>query len=158
MVDGRPTILIVDDDAAVTMSLRDLLLVQADYRIVTHTSVREALSAAGSFTVDLVISDYLMPEMDGITFLSRFKEIQPQTVQVLLAGNAERGKAIRAIRSADLYDCLEKPWDNDHLVTVVRNGIEKRFLLRALEIKTAELDRANSNLKSIRAELIKAFM
>jgi DNA-binding NarL/FixJ family response regulator len=67
--------MIVDDEAPVTMSLRDLFLVQADFRIVTHTSARAALSAAGTLAVDLVISDYRMPEMDGATFLSRFKEI-----------------------------------------------------------------------------------
>jgi len=108
--------------------------------------------------VDLVISDYLMPELDGITFLSRLREIQPQTVRVLLTGYADKENAIRAINSVGLYQYIEKPWDNEKLLIVVKNGIEKRALLRALEIKIAELDEAHSNLKSIQTELIKAFM
>jgi len=156
--DNRPTLMIVDDEAPVTMSLRDLFLVQADYRIVTHASARAALAAAGLLTVDLVISDYRMPEMDGATFLSRFKEIQPHAILVLMAEGADREKAIRAINPADLYHCIEKPWDHDHLLKVVSNGLEKRALLRALEAKTEELNQANSRLKSIQTELIKAFI
>ena len=158
MDDNRPTVMIVDDEAPVTMSLRDLFLVQADFRIVTHTSARAALSAAGTLAVDLVISDYRMPEMDGATFLSRFKEIQPHAILVLMAEAADKEKAIRAINPADLYHWVEKPWDHDHLLKVVRNGLEKRALLRALEAKNEELNQANSKLKSIQTELVKAFV
>jgi len=154
----KPTVLIVDDEELVTISLRNLFILQSDYNVVTHTSPGEALSAARSFPVDLVISDYLMPELDGITFLSRLREIQPQTVRVLLTGYADKENAIRAINSVGLYQYIEKPWDNEKLLIVVKNGIEKRALLRALEIKIAELDEAHSNLKSIQTELIKAFM
>ncbi len=99
-----------------------------------------------------------MPEMDGIAFLSRLKEIQPQTIRVLLTGYADKENAIRAINSVGLYQYIEKPWDNDSLLIVVKNGLEKRALLRALEKKISELDEAHSSLKSIRTELIKAFM
>jgi response regulator RpfG family c-di-GMP phosphodiesterase len=154
----RPRLLIVDDEELVTKSLRNLFLLQSDYEVVTHTSAREALIAAGSLPIDLVISDYLMPEMDGITFLSRLKEIQPQTVRILLTGYADKENAIRAINTVGLYQYIEKPWDNDKLLIVVKNGLEKRALLRALETKIAELDEAHSSLKSIQTELIKAFM
>jgi response regulator RpfG family c-di-GMP phosphodiesterase len=125
---------------------------------VTHTSPSKALSALDSLTVDLVISDYLMPELDGITFLSKLREIQPQTIRVLLTGYADKENAIRAINTVGLYQYIEKPWDNEKLLVVVRNGLEKRALVRALEDKIAELDKAHLNLKSIQTELIKAFM
>ena len=154
----RPTVLIVDDEELVTVSLRNLFLLQSDYRVVTHTSPLAALAAAKGTPVDLVITDYLMPEMDGITFLSRLREIQPQAIRVLLTGYADKENAIRAINSVGLYQYIEKPWDNDHLLVVIRNGLEKRALIRALEDKIAELDEANLSLKSIHTELIKAFM
>jgi response regulator RpfG family c-di-GMP phosphodiesterase len=156
--DYRPRLLIVDDEELVTKSLRNLFLLQSDYEVVTHTSAREALVTAGSLPIDLVITDYLMPEMDGITFLSRLKEIQPQTVRVLLTGYADKENAIRAINTVGLYHYIEKPWDNDTLLIVVKNGLEKRALVRALESKIAELDEAHFSLKSIQTELIKAFM
>lgn len=154
----RPILLIVDDEELVTKSLRNLFLLQSDYEIITHTSARDALSTAASVSIDLVISDYLMPEMDGITFLSRLKEMQPQTIRVLLTGYADKENAIQAINSVGLYQYIEKPWDNDSLLVVVKNGLEKRALLRALENKIAELDEAHVSLKSIQTELIKAFM
>ena len=154
----RPTVLIVDDEELVTKSLRNLFQLQSDYKIVTHTSPSKALSALDSLTVDLVISDYLMPELDGITFLSKLREIQPQTIRVLLTGYADKENAIRAINTVGLYQYIEKPWDNEKLLVVVRNGLEKRALVRALEDKIAELDEAHLNLKSIQTELIKAFM
>jgi response regulator RpfG family c-di-GMP phosphodiesterase len=154
----RPTLLIVDDEELVTKSLRNLFLLQSNYKIITYTSTGDALSAATTVPIDLVITDYLMPEMDGITFLSRFKEIQPQTIRVLLTGYADKENAIRAINSVGLYQYIEKPWDNDKLLVVVKNGLEKRALIRALENKIAELDAAHFSLKSIQTELIKAFM
>jgi response regulator RpfG family c-di-GMP phosphodiesterase len=158
MDDHQPTILIVADEKLVTISLQNLFLQQSDYEVITRTSAREALSVAGDLPVDLVISDYLMPEMDGITFLSRLKEIQPHIVRVLLTGCADKEKAIRATHSVGLYQYIEKPWDNDNLLMVVRNGLEKRALHRALERKFAELDQAHLSLRSIQTELVRAFM
>ena len=158
MDDYRPTLLIVDDEELVTMALRNLFRLQSGYNVITHTSPRDALSQGGSTGVDLVISDYLMPEMDGISFLARFKEIQPQSIRVLLTGYADKENAIRAINSVGLYQYIEKPWDNDDLLILVKNGLEKRALLRTLETKIAELDQAHSSLKSIQTELIRAFM
>ena len=154
----RPRIIIVDDEELVTRSLRNLFLLQSDYEILTHTSAREALAVAENLPIDLVITDYLMPEMDGITFLSNLKQVQPQAIRVLLTGYADKENAIRAINSVGLYQYLEKPWDNDHLLMVVKNGLEKRALIRALESKIAELDEAHISLKAIQNELIKAFM
>ena len=154
----RPTLLLLDDEEMVTTSLRNLFRLQSNYKILTYNSPEKALADAPHNPVDLVITDYLMPVMDGITFLSRFKDVQPQAVRVLLTGYADKENAIKAINTVGLYQYIEKPWDNEHLLMVVKNGIEKRLLIRALEKKIAELDQAHSNLKSIQTELIKAFM
>ncbi len=71
---------------------------------------------------------------------------------------ADKENAIPAISSVRPYRYIKKPGYNDSLLIVVKNGIEKRALLRALEKKIAELDEAHSSLKSIQTELIKAFM
>lgn len=154
----KATILILDDEEMVTTSLRNLFRLQTPYHVVTSTSPEKALQDARHTAIDLVVTDYLMPGMDGIAFLSRFKEIHPHAVRVLLTGYADKENAIKAINAVGLYQYIEKPWDNDALLMVVKNGLEKRQLLRALEQKIAELDQAHSNLKSIQTELIKAFM
>lgn len=154
----RPTLLILDDEEMVTTSLRNLFRLQSDYEIVAYTEPHEALANADKHEIDVVITDYLMPKMDGISFLAKFKELQPQAIRVLLTGYADKENAIKAINEVGLYQYIEKPWDNDGLLMVVKNGVEKRALLRALQDKIAELDHAQANLKSIQTELIKAFM
>ncbi len=153
-----PALLILDDEEMVLTSLRNLFRLQTDYEVIAHSSPREALESARTRQVDLVISDYLMPEMDGITFLGHFKEIQPQTIRVLLTGYADKENAIRAINQVGLYQYIEKPWDNAALLIVVKNGLEKRQLLRTLEQKIGELAKVNTNLKSLQTALIKAFL
>ncbi len=156
--ESRPTVLVVDDEEMVAISLRSLFRLRSNYQVITQTSPKGALATAVDVDIDLVITDYLMPEMDGITFLSRFKEVQPQAIRILLTGYADKENAIRAINSVGLYQYIEKPWDNDRLLMAVRNGLEKRALLRALESKIAELDEAHSSLKSLRTEVLMAFM
>jgi len=154
----RPSLLILDDEEMVLTSLRNLFRLQTEYEVIVHSSAREALESARTRPVDLVISDYLMPEMVGITFLGRFKEIQPQSIRVLLTGYADKENAIRAINQVGLYQYIEKPWDNADLLIVVKNGLEKRQLLRTLEEKIAELAKVNTNLKSLQTALLKAFL
>ena len=154
----RPALLILDDEEMVLNSLRNLFRLQTEYEVIVHSSAQQALESARTRPVDLVISDYLMPEMDGITFLGHFKEIQPQTIRVLLTGYADKENAIRAINQVGLYQHIEKPWDNAALLIVVKNGLEKRQLLRTLEEKISELAKVNTNLKSLQTALIKAFL
>ena len=151
-------ILIVDDEEMVTTSLRNLFRLRTDYEAITFTSPEEALRSAERHMYDLVISDYLMPDIDGITFLSRFKEAQPQAIRILLTGYADKESAIRAINEIGLYQYVEKPWDNDALLMIVKNAIEKASLLRTLEQKILELRAAQGSLKEFQNELIRAFI
>ena len=160
MADGQnpSTILIVDDEVAVVQCLTALLELESDHRVLGETSPVRAIQSAKVNSPDLVISDFLMPEMDGIKFLLEIRGLYPESTLILLTGYADKENAIRAINSVGLYQYIEKPWDNDSLLIVIKNGLEKRALLRALEKKIAELDEAHSSLKSIQTELIKAFM
>ena len=152
------TILLVDDEEMVLTSIRSFLAIETDYKVVTFTSPVKALQELDRIGADLVISDYLMPDMDGITFLGKVKEKLPQVPRILLTGYADKENAIKAINEVGLYQYIEKPWDNDALLMIVKNGLEKRALIRTLESKIAELDHAHTNLKVIQTELIKAFM
>ena len=155
-----PVILLVDDEEMIITSIKSFLAIETDYDLLTYTSPLKALEDLETKikSVDLVISDYLMPEMDGISFLAQVKKKFPLVPRILLTGYADKENAIKAINEVGLYQYIEKPWDNDGLLMVVKNGVEKRALLRALQVKIAELDHAQANLKSIQTELIKAFM
>jgi DNA-binding NtrC family response regulator len=155
---SQPLVLIVDDEEIVTSSLRNLFRLRTSYGHVTYTSPLQALEEAGKNSFDLVISDYLMPGMDGIAFLTRFKDLQPQAIRILLTGYADKESAIRAINEVGLYQYIEKPWDNDTLLMVVKNALEKSALLRTLDQKIQELHAAHGNLKDFQNRLIRAFI
>ena len=73
MPESDITILLVDDEEMVLTSIRSFLAIETDYRVHTFTSPVKALQELDRLNIDLVISDYLMPDMDGITFLGKSK-------------------------------------------------------------------------------------
>jgi DNA-binding NtrC family response regulator len=99
-----------------------------------------------------------MPEMDGITFLGRFKELQPQAPRILLTGYADKENAIKAINEVGLFQYIEKPWDNDNLLIVLRNALEKRFLFRSLQEKIAEIEAAQGRFEGLQKDILKTFI
>jgi response regulator RpfG family c-di-GMP phosphodiesterase len=104
-----------------------------------------------------VISDYLMPEMDGITFLAKVKEKRPRVPRILLTGYADKENAIKAINNVGLYQYIEKPWDNEDLRLVIRNGLEKTVLLKQLEEKIREVERAQHDLSEVQKDILRVF-
>ncbi len=151
------TILLVDDEEMVVTSIKSFLTLETDYKVVTFTSPKEALEHIREHKVDLVISDYLMPDMDGIEFLANVKELQPEATRVLLTGYADKENAIKAINDVGLYQYIEKPWENDDLRLIIRNGLEKRVLLKRLQDKIGEVNKAHDELMSVQKEILKAF-
>lgn len=152
-----PQILILDDEEMVLTSLSSFLELETDYKVVTFTSPQKALDFIKNNHVDLVISDYLMPEMDGISFLAKVKEIDPHITRIILTGYADKENAIKAINDVGLFQYIEKPWDNDDLKIVIRNGLEKQKLMRELEEKISEIQKAYGDLQGLHREILKAF-
>lgn len=150
-------VLLVDDEEMVVTSIKSFLTLETEYEVVAFTSPKEALEYVKENKVDLVISDYLMPEIDGIQFLAQIKEIQPEATRVLLTGYADKENAIKAINDVGLYQYIEKPWENEDLKLIIRNGLEKRILLKRLEDKINEVNKAHSELLNVQKEILKAF-
>ena len=152
------TIVIVDDEEMVLTSLNSFLTLESDYTVVTFQSPGEALGYIEKNHIDLVISDYLMPEMDGISFLAKVKKIKPHVPRIILTGYADKENAIKAINEVGLYQYLEKPWSNDDLMIIVRNGLEKQKLMKKLDEKIKEINAAYDELQGMQKEILKAFI
>ncbi len=150
-------ILLVDDEEMVVTSIKSFLTLETDYQVVAFTSPKEALEFVRKTKIDLVISDYLMPDIDGIEFLGQVKDIQPEATRILLTGYADKENAIKAINDVGLYQYIEKPWENDDLRLIIRNGLEKRILLKRLQDKIAEVNKAHDELMNVQKEILKAF-
>ena len=97
------TIVIVDDEEMVLTSLNSFLTLETDYTVKTFTSAQDALDFIKAEAVDLVVSDYLMPEMDGITFLSKVRDVRPEVPRIILTGYADKENAIKAINNVGLF-------------------------------------------------------
>jgi len=106
--DEKHIILIVDDEEMVTTSLRSFLELETDYEVVTFTSPIEALEYVRENPIDLIVSDYLMPDVDGISLLLQIKQLRPNATRVLLTGYADKENAIKAINDVGLYQYIEK--------------------------------------------------
>lgn len=150
--------MLVDDEVMVALSLRSFLELETSYRVLMFTSPAAALDALASEHIDVVIADFMMPEMDGITFLRRARELRPLTTRILLTGYADKDNAIRAINEAGLYYYIEKPWDNEHLKVIVRNGIERTSLFNELDMRVTALEQANVELHGLRGRMLQAFL
>jgi DNA-binding NtrC family response regulator len=154
----KPSVLIVDDEDMVITSLRAFLRLETDYYVEGITDPEGAAKYLENNAVDVVVSDYLMPKLNGIQLLGRAKQIQPEATRILLTGHADKQSAIQAINEVGLYQYVEKPWENAQLLLVIQNGIERSQLLRHLRDKVFELDTAHSNLKEAQARLLRAFL
>jgi response regulator RpfG family c-di-GMP phosphodiesterase len=154
----RGRVVIVDDEEMVLASVAGLLKLEGDYEVTAFQQPADAIAYAKSHPVDLVVADYIMPEMNGLQLLAEIKQLQPQATRVLLTGYADKSSAIQAINDVGLYQYIEKPWDSAVLLLTVRNGVEKAHLLQDLQDKIAGLDAAHQNLKDVQAKLMKAFL
>ncbi len=152
-------IVIVDDDKIVTSALKTLLKLEGFSGAQYFNSPKEALEYLKIEQPDLILSDFMMPEMNGFEFLSEAKKLYPEVSMILLTGYADKENAIKAINEIGLYKYIEKPWDNDDLILNIKNGIERSYLLsqlrekiEQLEIANSELDKYSKNLEEIVAQ------
>ena len=139
-IDQNATILVVDDDQLILSSLRGLFTLETEYELLAFSDPKEALTELERRPIDVVISDFLMPELNGVELLRKVRERQPETARILLTGLADKENAIRAINEAGIYQYIEKPWDNEELLLLVRYAVQERSLRQQLSDKLAELE------------------
>ena len=145
MKDGK--IVIVDDDETILSTLKTLLYIENFETAEFFSKPELALEYLKEVTPDLIISDFMMPDMNGLEFLSKANELHPEVSKILLTGYADKENAIKAINEVGLYKYITKPWDNDDLILSIKNGIERSYLLSQLRQKIVELKDANEKLE-----------
>jgi response regulator RpfG family c-di-GMP phosphodiesterase len=140
------TLLLVDDEENILSSLARLFR-RDGYCILRANSGAEGLEILANNTVNVIISDQRMPEMTGTQFLSRVKELYPDTVRMVLSGYTELESITDAINQGAIYKFLTKPWNDD----LLRANVKEAF--RDFELRT-EHGRASDNLSAANNELM----
>ncbi len=142
-------IVVVDDDNIVLDSLKTLFEIENIKNVRFFNSPIDAYK----FLKDknnkpkVVISDFLMPHINGIEFLAKVKTLYDDVSLILLTGYADKENAIKAINEIGIYKYIEKPWDNDRLILNIKNAIERNELILSLKDKISKLDKANKELE-----------
>ena len=129
------SLLFVDDEPNILSSLRRLFR-PLGYTIYTAESGAAGLRLLEQETVDLVVSDMRMPEMDGARFLEQVRARWPDTVRLLLTGYSDVASILAAINRGEIYRYVTKPWDDNDILLLVKHALERR----ALELEKNRLE------------------
>jgi len=121
-------ILLVDDDRNLLTSYQRQL--RGKFRLDTAEGGKQGLAAVSSDgPYAVIVSDMRMPGMDGIQFLNRAREIAPDSVRMMLTGNAELDIAMEAVNEGNIFRFLTKPCHPDALTKSLTAGIEQYRLI-----------------------------
>src|ERR1700690_3423920 len=148
-------ILVVDDDPNISQVVESIIS-NDGHRVDVAGSGEEALELFAKGDYSLLISDIVMPGMNGIDLLKKIKQISADTQVVIMTSHAELKTAIEALRS-NAYDYLLKRFDNlDVISMVTQRALEKvnlirenRLLLEELKMKNEEATRMNEALREL---------
>jgi response regulator RpfG family c-di-GMP phosphodiesterase len=147
-----PVLLFVDDEVNILSALKRLFR-PAGYKMLTAESGSAGLEILKCEAVDLVISDMRMPGMTGAQFLTQVREKWPDVMRILLTGHSDIGATIEAINSGEIYRYIAKPWDDNEIVLIVRQALERKWLNQEKRRLEALTQRQNEELKVLNADL-----
>ena len=157
--EGRAgTVFVVDDEEMVVTSLESFLQLETRHRIRTFVEPNEALGAVEEDEPDVVVADFMMPGMDGIELLKAVRRSRPAASRILLTGYADKENAIRAINEAEIFQYVEKPWENERLELIIHNAVERARLIRDLNSRMEDLEDAHEELSDLRRRLVETFL
>jgi len=125
-VKRKKRVLVIDDEPAMTDWLK-AVLEHGGYEVRTALIGARGEEIFRSWRPDVAVTDMVLPDVDGIDLLHRFKESQPETEVVVISGHGTISKAVSAIKAGASY-FLEKPIDSDSLLTLLEKAMERKDL------------------------------
>jgi response regulator RpfG family c-di-GMP phosphodiesterase len=150
----KPKVLLVDDEASILNSLRRLLRGQP-YDVLLATSGAQALEIMAQQSIDLVMSDARMPNMDGATLLAHIHQRYPDTTRIMLTGYADPTVIIKAINEGQIHRYISKPWHDEEMLLTLRQTLAYQHSERERLRLVQETRDQNQQLKLLNATLEK---
>ena len=124
----KPVVLFVDDEEHVLRSI-ERIIIREPYTSLFAIGPAKALEILAMQPVDVIVSDMKMPEMDGLSFLCRIKELYPQIVRLVLSGFSQVSQVVATVNRGEIFRFLTKPLDDpDEFRTVIRTSIKQATL------------------------------
>lgn len=119
----KPKVLFVDDEQRVLTAMQRLF--QRDCEITVTNSGYTALELLRDNDIDVIVCDQLMPEITGVEVLRACREVSPRTIRILLTGHADLDAAIQSVNEGEIFRYINKPWNNQDLITTVLEAARK---------------------------------
>ena len=155
----KQVIICVDDETTVLRSLKAELkeAIGKDYLIEIAEGGEDALALLeelleDGYEIPLIISDYIMPNMKGDELLKRVHLISPQTLKILLTGQADLEAVGNAIKQAKLYRYIAKPWQASDLSLTVKEAVNSYLQDKKLAAQNVQLQQMNQELEQLTRE------
>jgi DNA-binding NtrC family response regulator len=128
-LDGQSAVLLVDDEVHIVDGLRAALR-RYPFQVHIATSGAQALKVLDDHAIDVVVSDEQMPSITGSELLGIVRQRYPQTLRIILTGQASLDAAIRAINEGEVYRFLTKPCSPVDLALTIQRALQLRNLAR----------------------------
>ena len=156
-MDEQIKILCVDDEKNVLKSLRRLFIDEDQYEILIAESGEDGLKILEEENdIRLVVSDYRMPGMNGVEFLSQVCAKWPYIIRIVLSGYADTAAVVEAINLGQIYKFIPKPWNDEELKTAIHTALQHQdlqvqnaLLADELQLKNQQLKEINENLEEL---------
>src|ERR1700694_52300 len=142
-------ILVVDDDALI-LQARSRILEGEGYQVTCYQDPQKALNER-DFTV--VISDFGMPQINGVELLDALRQSTPKGIRILLTAASDFKVASAAINRGEVYRILSKPWATPELISCVQQAVQHFHLLEENARLSREISAKNDELVSINRNL-----
>jgi CheY-like chemotaxis protein len=122
---SRPLILIVDDDPLITQMLGMVLELSLNVDVVATNSAFQAREILQRGKVSLLLTDYLMPEMNGLNLVRALRDAGSTIPVILLTGYCDEPELAANAERLKPFEVLVKPWSNELLMQRIKAGLEK---------------------------------
>lgn len=125
---ARYSVLFVDDEPNVLSALRRVFR-HENYDVITAANGEEALARLHERPFNLLVTDFMMPGINGGELLRQARTLQPEALRVMLTGHADVSAVMAAVKSGAVYKFILKPWNDDDLRVTVALALEQQELL-----------------------------
>lgn len=146
------SLLIVDDEPNVISSLKRQLRHEG-YTLFSASSGAAGLDLLKKHDIGVVVSDQMMPEMDGVTFLELARQYNPDIIRILLTGYASLKNAMDAINRSRIFEYLTKPWSDQTLKGTIARAFEHYNLIKENKRLQKLVQKQNEELKFVNTNL-----
>ncbi len=146
-------ILFIDDEVPILNALKRLFHGNPNLTCHFAPSPLEALEILSRIQIDVIVSDYRMPQMTGTDLLAKIKDKRPKAVRMMITGQADLAAVQKAINEGGIFRFILKPWDDEELVQAVNQAAEYYHRKSDAEHRSEATRRQNVTLGQINAKL-----